>query len=85
MQRFNWVERFDFISVLQLLAVSTNSVISVRIVLEFLRQEQSYTFQVGTLNIDLILWHTQSCVRHSIMLNHGLNPGLFFSLFKFFG
>ena len=38
-QRFNWVEKFDFSSVLQLLAVSTNSVIRVRIVLEFLRLE----------------------------------------------
>ena len=35
----------------------------------------------GTLNIDLILWHTQLIVC-SKMLNHGLNHGLFLSLFK---
>ena len=37
---------------------------------------QSFISQVLTLNIDLILWHTQ------LMLNHGLNHGLFLSLFK---
>ena len=46
-QRFNWVEKFDFSSVLQLLAVSTNSVIRVRIVLEFLRQ-QSISISIDT-------------------------------------
>ena len=30
----------------------------------------------STLNIDLILWHTQ------LMLNHGLNHGLFILLLK---
>ena len=35
-QMFIWVEILGFSSVLQLLAVSTNSVIRVRIVLEFL-------------------------------------------------
>ena len=37
---------------------------------------QSYLGIPSTLNIDLILWHTQ------LMLNHGLNHGLFLSLFK---
>ena len=47
-QRFNWVERLDFSSVLQLLAVSTNSVIGVRIVLEFSDRTQSIPISINT-------------------------------------
>ena len=37
----------------------------------------------STLNIDLILWHTQLIVcACSKILNHGLNHGFFLSLFK---
>ena len=46
--RLNWVERLDFSSVLQLLAVSTNSVMGVRIVLEFSNRTQSHPISIDT-------------------------------------
>ena len=41
-------------------------------------------YNPSTLNIDLILWHTQLivCALCSKMLNHALNNGLYLSLFK---
>ena len=48
-------------------------------------RQQSKLYIISTLNTDYLLWHTQliDCVCSKI-LNHGLNHGLLFSLFKFF-
>ena len=42
---------------------------------------QSYMYIPSTLNTDYLLWQTQF---YSKILNHRLNHGLLFSLFKFF-
>ena len=36
----------------------------------------------STLNIDLIMWHTQLNMCEQKMLNHGLNHEFFLTLFK---
>ena len=39
----------------------------------------------STVNTDYLLWHTKIVCCVCSILNHGLNHGLLFSLFKFFG
>jgi len=82
-RHFLWGVRYHFIVWPNLKLAAVETVLKAKLIHAWIPNFQAKLYITSTLNIDLILWQRTNnwlCVQK--MLNHGLNHGVFLSLFK---